>query len=137
MRKFIKQPITASTQSAGQITLADALSLISSIDQINIQDDNGEVAFDGLCSDFRATSNRRDLLSARVDRLRAYNGIIIILLGPSTISSESFDVDIYDEDGDWERTKTFTDLKTARKWIDQYNYDAVGNAAAVPANFKL
>ena len=48
----------------------------------------------------------------------------------------SFEVDIYDEDGDWERTKTFTDLKTARKWIDQFNYDATGHACAVPVNFQ-
>ena len=58
---------------------------------------------------------------------------------PSSIlaSSQEFEVDIYDEDGDWERIKTFTDLKTARKWIDQFNYDATGHACAIPVNFSL
>lgn len=46
-----------------------------------------------------------------------------------------YEVDIYDEDGDYERTKQFTDLKTARKWIEQYNYDAINGEFAIPANF--
>ena len=52
-------------------------------------------------------------------------------------STQEFEVDIYDEDGDWERTKTFNDLKTARKWVDQFNYDARGDECAVPVNFSL
>lgn len=58
---------------------------------------------------------------------------------PSTIqaSTQTLEVDIYDEDGEYERTKTFSDIKTARKWIEQFNYDAVGDACAVPANFNI
>ena len=50
-----------------------------------------------------------------------------------------YEVDIYDEDGDYERTKQFDDYKTARKWIEQYNEDCFshGEACAVPANFDL
>ena len=58
---------------------------------------------------------------------------------PSTVmaSTRQLEVDIYDEDGEYERTKTFTDFKTARKWIEQFNYDAVGGECAVPANFSI
>lgn len=54
----------------------------------------------------------------------------------ASTQEHSFEVDIYDEDGDWERTKSFTDLKAARKWVDQFNYDAVGQECAVPINFQ-
>ena len=58
---------------------------------------------------------------------------------PSSIlaSIQELEVDIYDEDGEYERTKPFSDIKTARKWIEQFNYDASGDACAVPANFSM
>ena len=56
-----------------------------------------------------------------------------------TQPSSQYEVDIYDEDGEYERTKTFTDRKMARKFIEQYNENnfAYGEACAVPANFDL
>lgn len=51
--------------------------------------------------------------------------------------TSTYEVDIYDEEGEYERTKTFTDIKTARKWIDQFNYDSSGGACAVPFNFSI
>lgn len=65
------------------ITLENALTLISAIDSISIHDGNGVVRFNGLCSDFRATTEDREkriLLDTEVSRIRAYNGIIVILL---------------------------------------------------------
>lgn len=66
-----------------KITLQQALYLISAIDDISIHDGNGFVRFNGLCSDFRATTEDREktiLLNTEVTRIRAYNGIIVILL---------------------------------------------------------
>lgn len=66
-----------------KITLANALWLVSAIDSISIHDGNGAVRFNGLCSDFRATTEDREkriLLDTEVSQIRAYNGIIVILL---------------------------------------------------------
>ena len=79
-RVLTKTPVTSSTEAGTGLTLSDVLSLISAVDLINIQDNDGEVVFDGKCSDFRATTNRRDLLSQPVDRIRGYKNIIIILM---------------------------------------------------------
>lgn len=61
----------------------------------------------------------------------------IILSNEQT--SSKYEVDIYDEYGEYERTKLFDDYKTARKWIEQYNEAnfANGEACAVPSNFQL
>lgn len=63
-------------------TLADVLSMINAIDNISIHDGQGNVRFNGLCSDFRplASEEDRELLNAEVDRIRAYKGIIVLLL---------------------------------------------------------
>ena len=65
------------------ITLENILSLISAYDSISIHDGDGVVRFNGLCSDFRATtedSEKGILLNTEVSQIRAYNGIIVILL---------------------------------------------------------
>lgn len=74
------QSVQSATQGVTSLTLSDILSLISALDLISIHDTDGEVIFDGKCGDFRATTNRRDLLDAPIDRIRGYRGIIIILM---------------------------------------------------------
>lgn len=79
-RVFTKVPVTSSTEVSRDLTLSDVLSLISAMDLISIHDADGEVVFDGKCSDFRATTHRRDLLSQPVDRIRGYRDNIVILM---------------------------------------------------------
>ena len=79
-RVLTKVPVTSSAQIGQSLTLRDVLSLISAMDSITIQDTKGEVVFDGKCSDFRVTTDRRDLLSQPVDRIRAYKDVILILM---------------------------------------------------------
>ena len=64
-------------------TLETVLSLISAIDDISIQDGNGVVRYNGICCDFRATTEaeeKRELLNTEVSRIRAYKDVIVILL---------------------------------------------------------
>lgn len=76
MKRYVK----ASGRSSNRATLADVVALISAVDTIAIHDHEGQVAFAGKCADFRATTNRRDLLSEPVDTLRACKDTILILL---------------------------------------------------------
>lgn len=52
-------------------------------------------------------------------------------------TAKTYVVDIYDGDGDWERSKTFDDYKTATKWVDQYNYDNLNRASSAILSAKL
>ena len=65
------------------MTLSNLLSTISAIDDISIHNGQGEVVFNGMCGDYRATSNE-DIVNryanVSVDRVRAYNDVIVILL---------------------------------------------------------
>lgn len=62
------------------MTLANIISMISAIDEISIQDENG-VVFNGKCQDFRATfDDANKILEHKVERIRSYNSVTIILL---------------------------------------------------------
>ena len=62
--------------------LETLLQTISAIDDISIHAGNGEVLYNGLCGEFRATyvGAYKLLETAEVDRVRAYKNVIVILL---------------------------------------------------------
>ena len=63
--------------------LSKVISMISAIDKISIHDGQGVVRYNGPCSDFRANISEKDkteLLESDVDRIRAYDNVIILLL---------------------------------------------------------
>ena len=82
----VKQAMdTVAKVEAEKNTLADVLSMIPALDDINIQevaqeDTTGQV-FTGKCQDFRATfADAKKYLGCKVNAIRAYNGVVIILL---------------------------------------------------------
>jgi hypothetical protein len=61
--------------------LKDILHFISAYDEICVQDCEGNI-FNGFCSDFYATYEKAfELAELPVDRIRAYKGVVILLLG--------------------------------------------------------
>lgn len=61
--------------------LKDILHFISACDEISVQDCNGNI-FNGLGQDFYATyEGAYELAELPVDRIRAYEGVIVLLLG--------------------------------------------------------
>ena len=67
--------------SKTDMKLKDILHFISAGDEVSIQDCNGNV-FNGLGKDFYTTYKKAfELAELPVDRIRAYKGVIILLLG--------------------------------------------------------
>ena len=82
--KEVKQ-VLGNVEQEKKHTLEDVLSMVSAVDEINIQEPaeehtTGQV-FSGKCSDFRATfPDVKKYLGREVNQIRACNGVVIILV---------------------------------------------------------